>query len=87
MKLTGKPNVGNPHVGFDVAGAGNGPLGTAPALDPTCGSVGVKFPCATRLYTLGKVKVTDRSHNRFRVSSEEKQDYLDNSYPTILNSH
>jgi len=25
MKLTGKPNVGNPHVGFDEAGTGNGP--------------------------------------------------------------
>jgi len=24
MKLTGKPNVGNPHVGFDEAGTGNG---------------------------------------------------------------
>ncbi len=24
MKLTGKPNVGNPHVGFDEAGGGNG---------------------------------------------------------------
>ena len=28
--------MGNPHVGFDVAGVGNGLLGTAPALDPTC---------------------------------------------------
>jgi hypothetical protein len=35
MKLAGKPNVGNPHVGFDEAGAGNGLSGTAPALDPT----------------------------------------------------
>ena len=35
MKLTGKPNVGNPHVGFDEAGVGNGLSGTAPALDPT----------------------------------------------------
>src|ERR1700758_4797302 len=23
MKLTGKPSAGNPHAGFDVAGAGN----------------------------------------------------------------
>jgi len=35
MKLTGKPNVGNPHVGFDEAGTGNGLSGTAPVLDPT----------------------------------------------------
>ena len=35
MKLTGKPNVGNPHVGFDEAGAGNGLSSTAPAFDPT----------------------------------------------------
>ena len=60
--------MGNPHVGFDEAGAGNGlsgtaPVldptdeagagnglsGTAPALDPTCGSLGVRFPWATRL--------------------------------------
>ena len=27
------------------------PRGTAPVLDPTCGSVGVRFPCATRLGT------------------------------------
>ena len=27
--------MGNPHVGFDEAGAGNGLLGTAPAFDPT----------------------------------------------------
>jgi len=33
MELTGKPNVGNPHVGFDEAGAGNGLSGTAPVLD------------------------------------------------------
>jgi len=38
MKLTGKPNVGNPHVGFDEAGTGNGLMSTAPVLDPTCGS-------------------------------------------------
>jgi hypothetical protein len=24
MKQTGKPSAGNPHAGFDVAGAGNG---------------------------------------------------------------
>jgi len=35
MKLTGKPSGGNPHAGFDEAGAGNGPLSTAPVLDPT----------------------------------------------------
>ena len=33
--------MGNPHVGFDVAGTGNGLLSTAPVLDPTCvGGVG-----------------------------------------------
>jgi len=26
MKLTGKPNVGNPRVGFDEAGTGNGSM-------------------------------------------------------------
>jgi hypothetical protein len=41
--------VGNPHAGFDEAGAGNGPLSTAPAFDPTCEGLGVKFPRATRL--------------------------------------
>ncbi len=35
MKLTGKPNVGNPRVGFDEAEVGNGLSGTAPAFDPT----------------------------------------------------
>jgi len=44
MKLTGKPNVGNPHVGFDEAGDGNGLSRTAPVLDPTCGSVGGEIP-------------------------------------------
>jgi len=39
------------------------------------------------VYPLKKVKITNLSHNRFGVSSEEKQEYLDNSYPTILNSH
>jgi hypothetical protein len=38
MKLTGKPNVVNPRVGFDEAGTGNRPNGTAPVLDPTSGS-------------------------------------------------
>ena len=55
MKLTGKPNVGNPHVGFDEAGAGNGLSKTAPAFDPTCEGLGVKFPRATRLTRLGDV--------------------------------
>jgi hypothetical protein len=35
-----------------------GPQGTAPVLDPTCGSAGVRFPCATRLtfdVTLGQL--------------------------------
>jgi len=41
--------VGNPHVGFDEAGAGNGLLGTAPVLDPTCEGLGVRFPRATHL--------------------------------------
>ncbi len=35
MKLSGKPGTGNPYAGFDEAGAGNGPWGTAPVLDPT----------------------------------------------------
>ena len=34
-KLTGKRNVGNPLVTFDVAGVGNGLIGTAPIFDPT----------------------------------------------------
>ena len=40
-KSARKPLAGNPHERFEVAGAGNGPvvLGTAPALDPTEGSV------------------------------------------------
>jgi hypothetical protein len=33
--------VGNPHAGFDVAGDGNGLLGTAPFLDPTLGGLGL----------------------------------------------
>ena len=41
--------MGNPHVGFDEAGAGNGLLGTAPVLDPTCEGLGVRFPRATHL--------------------------------------
>jgi len=34
--------VGNPHAGFDEAGAGNGLLGTAPAFDPTLGGEGTE---------------------------------------------
>lgn len=52
MKLTGKPNVGNPHVGFDEAGTGNGLMSTAPVLDPTdeAGVGNVAWPrcCDTR---------------------------------------
>jgi hypothetical protein len=40
--------VGNPHAGFDVAGAGDGLLGTAPAFDPTCESLKGRFLGATR---------------------------------------
>ena len=36
--------MGNPHVGFDEAGAGNGLLGTAPVLDPTGGGKGAATP-------------------------------------------
>jgi hypothetical protein len=50
MKLTGKPNVGNPHFGFDEAGAGNGLLRTTPALVSTYEGLGVKFPRATQLF-------------------------------------
>ena len=32
--------MGNPHAGFDEAGAGNGLLRTAPAFDPTLGGLG-----------------------------------------------
>ena len=49
MKLAGKPGTGKPYAGFGEAGAGNGPWGTAPVLDPTCEGLGVKFPRATRL--------------------------------------
>ena len=41
--------MGNPHAGFDEAGAGNGLLGTAPALDPTCERLKGKFLWSTRL--------------------------------------
>jgi len=34
--------VGNPHAGFDEAGAGNGLSGTAPAFDPTLGGEGTE---------------------------------------------
>ena len=39
------------------------------------------------VYTSAKMKVTNLSHTRFGVSQEEKQEYLDKSYQTILNSH
>jgi hypothetical protein len=45
--------VGNPHAGFDEAGAGNGLSGTAPALDPTCEGLRVKLPRSTRQYFIG----------------------------------
>jgi hypothetical protein len=32
-----------------VAGVGNGLVSTAPTFDPTCESLGVRFPRATRL--------------------------------------
>lgn len=35
MNVVGKPYEGEPHVRFEVAGAGDGSLDTAPALDPT----------------------------------------------------
>ena len=37
-KRTGKPSAGNPHAGFDVAGAGNGAMGwtEAPAIGESC---------------------------------------------------
>jgi len=36
-----------------VAGAGNGLEGTAPALDPTCGGLEVKFLLSTRPFIAG----------------------------------
>src|SRR5262245_3299773 len=36
VKPTGERRTGNPCAPFDVAGAGDGPRGTAPAPDPTC---------------------------------------------------
>src|SRR5262245_6555793 len=35
VKPTGERRTGNPCAPFEVAGAGDGPRGTAPALDPT----------------------------------------------------
>src|SRR5262245_33844852 len=35
VKPTGERRTGNPCAPFDVAGAGDGPRGTAPAPDPT----------------------------------------------------
>ena len=35
MNVVGKPDEGEPPVRFEVAGAGDGSLDTAPALDPT----------------------------------------------------
>ena len=40
--------MGNPHAGFDEAGAGNGLSGTAPAFDPTWENLRVRFPRATQ---------------------------------------
>jgi hypothetical protein len=34
-KVIGKPYEGEPHVRFEVAGAGDGSEDTAPDLDPT----------------------------------------------------
>ena len=34
--------MGNPHAGFDEAEAGNGPVGTASAFDPTLGGKGAE---------------------------------------------
>ena len=52
--------MGNPHAGFDEAGAGNGLLGTAPAFDPTLGGEGTEksltYPTSTVLK--GKVNVS-----------------------------
>ncbi len=55
MKLIGKRSAGKPHAAFDVAGIGNITLEVrAPVLDPTCESFGVKFPLATRLFSMKK---------------------------------
>ena len=35
MKSLGQRSAGKPHAALDVAGAGNGPMGYAPVLDPT----------------------------------------------------
>jgi len=54
MKRMGERNAGNPHVAFDVEGAGNVAqptyfgLAGALVLDPTCERLGVKFPGPTR---------------------------------------
>jgi hypothetical protein len=36
MNVVGKPYDQKGHVRFEAAGAGDGSLDTAPALDPTC---------------------------------------------------
>ena len=54
--------MGKPHAGFDEAGAGNGLSGTAPAFDPTCEGLEVKFLRATRLYILLKLHIMARKH-------------------------
>ena len=48
MKSLGQRSAGKPHAALDVAGAGNVLLCSgAPVLDPTCESLGVRFPRAT----------------------------------------
>ena len=39
------------------------------------------------VYASAKVKTAESSPNRVGVSSEEEQDYLDNSHSTSLNIH
>ncbi len=58
--------MGNPHAGFDEAGAGDGLSGTAPAFDPTCWGGGAKFPCAIRQ---NNVSIYER-----RMSDEKKKE-------------
>jgi len=49
VKSLGQRSAGNPHAALDVAGAGNVlHCSGAPVLDPTCESLGGKFPRATR---------------------------------------
>ncbi len=49
------PATADSLIGFDEAGAGNGLSGTAPAFDPTCEGLGVKFPRVTRLWNFKNV--------------------------------